>query len=214
MFFPRPHIILPRVAPIVTATFDPAGNNFQITLSNGSLTATNSVGPAFGNVRGTTSKSTGKFYIEWTMTGTVNSGVFIGLCNGSQSFASGFVSGFTTNSVGLISNRSTGSAGDIILNSSVLVRYTSATIASGDVDGLAVDIGAGLLWARRNAGGWNDDILANQNPATGTGGVDIAGLGTPLFFTGEVETNAATGTVNTGGSAYANSAPAGYGTWT
>lgn len=199
-----------------TATFDPA-NKFQITLSGGNLAATNSVGAGqFGNVRSTTSHSTGLIYIEWTMTGAPTGGVFIGLCNGSQSFASGFFGGGSVNAMILQSNVSGGNAGVLNLNGSANL-YCVAPLATGDVDGWAINLPAAKVWARRNAGSggviWNNDTIGNQNPAVGSqvGGFDISSLGLPLFFFGDVETNAGTGTINTGGSPFAFGAPTGYG---
>lgn len=205
-----PQLIRPnpnRIVAAAPATFDSA-TKFQITLSGGDLIATNSVGPGnFGDVRGTTSKSTGRFYIEFTMGGT---SIFLGLCNSTQSFASGFFPGGDANSLVMNAGVSGGTAGDITFNGGA-IRYTSSAFVAGDVDGLAIDVGAGLVWGRRNGGNWNDDILANQNPAVGSqvGGFNIAALGTPIYFMGYIE-GGTSGTINTNPS----SPPSGFGAWT
>jgi hypothetical protein len=194
-----------------TATFDPA-QKFQITLSGGNLTATNSVGAGqFGVARGTTSHSTGKFYLEWTTTISGTNQVGIGLSDTTQSFASGFYNGGVAHSMGTTVTSAVSLLKSPIGASSVSFAAGGGT--TGDVVGFAIDIGAGLTWARRNAGNWNNDIIANQNPATGTGGIPISLTGA-LYFACDVQSNAASGTVNTGGSAYANAAPSGFGSWT
>ena len=52
---------------------------------------------------------------------------------------------------------------------------------SGDVIQFAIDADARTIWVRKNgAGAWNLDATAD--PATGTGGVDISGIGVgPLY---------------------------------
>jgi hypothetical protein len=193
-----------------TAIFDPA-QKFQINLTNGNLTATNSVGAGqFGNARGTTSKSTGKFYLEWTVVIDAGNQVGIGFSDTTQSFASGFFNGGVAHSIGLTI---TSSVARWQFNSGSGIIIAPGGAATNDVIGVAVDVGAGLLWGRIGAGNWNNDILANQNPATGTGGVAI-GLTGAVFFSCDVESNTVNGTLNTGGSAYANSAPSGFGSWT
>lgn len=193
-----------------TATFDPA-NKFQVTLSGGNLIATNSVGSgSFGNARGTTSHSTGKFYIEWTVTVDAGNQVGIGLSDTTQSFTSGFFNGGVAHSIG---TTTTSTVSRLVFNGGTLGNYSSSGATTGDVIGVAVDIGAGLIWVRSNAGGWNNDIITNQNPALGIGGFAI-GLTGALFFSCDVESNTVNGTLNTGGSAYANTAPAGFGSWT
>lgn len=44
---------------------------------------------------------------------------------------------------------------------------------------LAFDFDIKKVWARNPPGGWLGDILSNQNPATGVGGVSLASLTTP-----------------------------------
>ena len=50
---------------------------------------------------------------------------------------------------------------------------TWATYTSGARLGFAMDLTHNKLWGRVGAGNWNNDILANQNPATNTGGFAI-----------------------------------------
>lgn len=198
-----------------TATFDPA-NQFQVTLGNGAggvanLSAKNSVGAGqFGNARGTTSKSTGKFYLEWTVTIDAGNQVGIGFSDTTQSFASGFFNGGATHSMGLTI---TATVARWQFNSGGSTAIAAGGAATNDVIGVAIDVGTGKVWARINAGNWNNDILANQNPATGTGGVAI-GLTGAVFFSCDVESTTIQGILNTGGSAYANTAPTGFGSWT
>lgn len=52
------------------------------------------------------------------------------------------------------------------------------TAAQSSIWGLAIDGVNGKLWMRVYAGNWNNDMLANQNPATNTGGFVV---GSPIF---------------------------------
>lgn len=54
---------------------------------------------------------------------------------------------------------------------------TFATYTVGSVLCFAVD-GANKWWGRVGSGNWNNDVIGNQNPATGTGGISITTLGT------------------------------------
>jgi hypothetical protein len=40
--------------------------------------------------------------------------------------------------------------------------------------GVALDVSAQKVWFRQNGGGWNSDVIANQNPANGTGGYSMS----------------------------------------
>jgi len=85
--------------------------------------------------------------------------------------------------------------------------------ASGNTVGMAVDIGAGLIWWETNGGNWNNSGTAN--PATGTGGITIsvtgalfAGVGGGFWSGTHTQW-----TADFGATAYANAAPAGFGNW-
>lgn len=81
----------------------------------------------------------------------------------------------------------------------------------GDVISIAVDFGNSKIWARRNGITWNNDILANQNPATNTGGLSFIGLGSPVKFGCEIDQgNPDTCTARFSSSSWSFTAPAGF----
>jgi hypothetical protein len=82
-------------------------------------------------------------------------------------------------------------------------------ISTGTTVCVALDVDAARIWFRSGAGGnWNNSGTAN--PATGTGGLNVAVLGTPLFAL--VATNASTArhTANFGASGFVGAVPAGF----
>ena len=137
-----------------------AGN---ATLTNGGLTVNGSATGSWKTIRNTTSKSSGKLYIEFKNTVTMT----------AQNIAFGFASsGF--NPAGLLSssNYSVGivlNSGGTLVSTGFSVGFTSfpsaTTPALNDVFALAIDFTAGKIWIARN-NNWN--IQQTNDPATGT----------------------------------------------
>lgn len=75
--------------------------------------------------------------------------------------------------LGQIGGVSYTTAGSIYAAGALQASYAQF-YTDGDNVGVAIDFDAHLMWVRVNGGGWNNDILANQNPATGTGGFDYS----------------------------------------
>ena len=83
----------------------------------------------------------------------------------------------------------------------------------GTTNMIAVDIPNGKIWVYNSTTAkWNDDVIANQNPATNTGGVDIASLGGTLYWAmsyydldGLFDL-----TINFGATAFSNTCPSGF----
>jgi len=189
-----------------TATFNPAFEGAEIVLSNGNLTATDSTGSVFTAVGSTISKSTGKFYSEFTVGATTVSNMTLGIGNSSQTL-SGFLGDAGNNSVCIFFD------GTECMNNSFGAALTSAW-TSGAVVCMAADLTAKKIWWRINGGNWNADVIANQNPATGAGGFSFATLNAGPYFpmigfrqAGEIFT------ANFGATAYAQTAPSGFGNW-
>src|SRR6202022_270703 len=114
--------------------------------------------------RSVRSQSSGKYYFEVTATTLVTPGATgIGAVNASETISADLYLGQSNNSIGYFGN------GTVLINT-VLIT-TLATYAQGNTVSIAIDRTANLAWFRVNAGGWNNDILANQNPATGVGGI-------------------------------------------
>lgn len=173
------------------------------TLSGSNLTATGSgIISSGGGVRSVDAQFSGKYYWEvtattWTIVGT---GVGISLPGAN----------FTT-----LGNTGTGGAmlghnGNINVNGTNVVTG-GGTQTSGTVVNLAIDLTAGLFWAKSTVMvNWNNSGTAN--PATGTGGVSLAALGGAhnLYPAVNVGSNGEALTANFGDSAFSGAVPTGF----
>lgn len=185
-------------------TLNPSDKSAQITLSGGNLIMTGSAIASTDNVRSVASYSTGKFYCEMLSGAVATSYAHaIGLANSTASLTAGPGSP-DVNSIALYDGDTNvyaagGSAGNSGIN------YVGA---ASDVVGMAIDIGAGLIWFRVNGGNWNNNII--NDPVTGIGGINVSAVSKPWFVIGQSGANAVN-TFNFGATAYANTAPSGYG---
>jgi hypothetical protein len=158
-------------------------------------------------------RSAGKFYFEctWNVFGSTGIGVGIGdhnlLATGAQNGAPDIALLFPNQ-----------------LNSGIYCNANNTSVNLGancvvnDVVCTAVDLTAGLIWFRRNAGNWNGSGTAN--PATGVGGVNYAqywssvismyGFAPYAFMFGTNDQM----TLNFGDTAFAQAVPSGFGNWT
>lgn len=148
-------------ATVFDANFKSAG----ITLSGGNLTAT--VASGTSNV-GADHKVTGPTYFEMTMGASLTGSVCVGLVNNAFNTASGTLLGVDANSVGYKND------GTVKINNATLT--TIATYLATNVICVAIDPRYAKIWFRVGAGGWNNDILANQDPASNVGGITLATL--------------------------------------
>jgi hypothetical protein len=166
--------------------------------------------------RSTTSKTSGKWVWEtqFNFSGSSFADTGIGIANASATFPG--LGGTGTNGAVLFLSAS----GPMYVNnfhygSPVNSNWNSASYTTM----WALDVGNSKLWfATSNNGQWNNDILANQNPATNTGGINYASPGglTGPFFIACVMTGANVGqtfTLNCGQSAFVNTAPSGFSAW-
>jgi hypothetical protein len=191
-----------------TTTLDPA-TTFA-TLSNGNLTAFDSVNGNL-NARSTTSHSSGLIYFETTVKTAANSSSAVGIGNGSLGHSSFVYPGRDLNGIGYLAD------GTVRINAATIT--TLATYTSGSIIGIAVDLTHNKIWFGLISGStisWNNDVLANQNPATNTGGISLSTLNAGPYFA--VVSPAAFGDTmiaNFGGSAYTNATllPSGFGNW-
>ena len=190
-----------------TTTWNPADASAKITLTGGNLIATANAADAVGSaVRAVRSQTSGLRYAEFTAT-LVNAptgNMSVGIANATAPIT-GAILGGDVNSVGYYDN------GTVYLN--LVVVATLATYVTGNVISMAVNSARTKIWFRVNAGGWNNDILANQNPATDVGGISITAITGPLFpATSLTNLNEAV-TANFGATAYAQSVPTGGTNW-
>ena len=157
-------------------TWNPSdhGSSAEFSLSGGNLIASATSSVVFAGVRGTTSKASGKWYIEFGCVGMNNSGAMVGLANSTPDVNSG--TGDTNNILGL-----QGSNGNFI----IAFEGSMGAGVDGQTMRLAIDFGAGRYWIAYGAGLWNAD--AGADPAAGTNGKvfngdsGFANIPTPLF---------------------------------
>jgi hypothetical protein len=190
---------------LANTTFNPSDKAAGITLSGGNLIATNN-NSTISTVRAVDKQVSGKWYWEYT-------------CNTFANNSSGV--GIEWNSAPLNSNvADTGSVvpgkcgvarlGQIAVDGNS-TGITFGTIANGAVICVAVDLTARLVWFRLGAAGnWNNN--ATYNPATGTGGVSIFGLGggIPAFPAVTVAGLNDQVTANFGDTAFTGTVPSGF----
>jgi hypothetical protein len=191
-------------------TWNTADKTSNVSLSGGNLIAT--IGDEdFAGMRTVASYSSGKKYAEIMIArdgGDTNS-IMVGFSNASQSL---------TSSLGSINNDSLAwyRQGQVVLAASTLDTISAYT-ADDAILCLAIDFDNEKFWARPSTdANWNDDVLANQNPATNTGGISFSTIDAgPYFLTMVVYSQGGdVYTLNTGASSYAGVRPAGFTNWT
>lgn len=189
---------------VATTTWDNSNKGTNTNLTNGFLTATATAVATFTNARSIASSSTGLKY--WEIHVDNNAGfIEIGFCNSTASLNNYL--GNDLNGIGYVPS------GTVTLNN----NFAFATIqsyAAGDTICCAFDMGNKKLWFRKNGGNWNNDVIANQDPANNIGGISTSTMNAGPYFpawTGHNLNEAAT--ANFGGSAYAQTVPSGYGNW-
>lgn len=133
----------------------------NLVLSNGNLTATNTVSAVDRGVRAVQSRSSGKYYWE-IFVNTANSNFGIG----ARSATAALTGAYPGVSGGGFSTRGNGS---LTYGASTAVSSPIGSYATGDVLGFAVDL-SGLVYLRKN-GTWG----SGQDPVAGTGGVNYGG---------------------------------------
>lgn len=194
-----------------------ADKSASINIGAGGLSATSTVGFAFGtgtaSVRGTTAKSTGKACFEAALTAATNSWN-LGLANTNFDLAQPIGLGTGADGVGFEPGGVGGNGNSIFFNTAALSNGTIQS-PSGDAATICVDLGANLIWAtsgtmRGQGFPWNNSATAN--PATGAGGLSIAGIGGPLFIIFNEGDAGGVSTLNTAGP-FAVATPATFSAW-
>ncbi len=171
-------------------TWNPADKGSNCSLSGGDLTAT-STSYLNGSVRSTTSKSTGKWYFENTISNNGGGGMAGGAGTAAASLD---YPGASATSWGY--QGAGGNAGKFYNNGSSIAS-TGVSYAAGDVIGHALDADAGTL------------ILSKNGTPVGT----ITGLSGAIFaMFGGANVATEVVTTNFGGSAFAFP-PSGYSAW-
>jgi hypothetical protein len=192
------------------ASLVPAG----ITLSNANLTATSTVA-GWESVRGTVEHTSGKYYAEATINTLVGSVAF-GVCNANQLTSNEL--GGDTNGISIQALPSGADAG-VRYNGSI-TQDLGVSPAAGQTVGIAIDLNAKLAWFYNPVTQqWNGDVVANQNPATGVGGIALANVAVissvaqAVYLGVSVDAVTDALTINAGASAWVNPLPAGFNPW-
>ena len=191
-----------RVVAAATTTWNPSDKNAAITLSNGNLTYSGA-NNADAGVRSIASRSSGKYYWELTLDAFQNGvAIFAGIA--SASWGLDHMSS-SAQSIGWRDN------GKVQQDGSDLATIESWS--GGTVLGFALDLDNAKIWFRKDGGNWNND--AGANPATNTNGIAVSGLTGAVYAGGDVGLvgGGATTTItaNFGATAFAQTAPSGFG---
>ena len=185
--------------PVIYTTWNPA-DQLNMTLTNGNLTATAT--NATARVRAVKGTNTGKYYFEGTITSPTSFAVY-GIANASA------VNGQYTNWAYI---QMTGS---IYVNTST-IQATLSGVVSGSTIGVAVDLGANLIWFRRcPSGSWNAASGSTNDPASGIGGFSVSSIASgPLFPIFGVANSGDSVVGNFGASGFNGAVPSGFAGWT
>jgi hypothetical protein len=156
-----------------------------------------------------TSKSTGKWYLEYYVNIFNGSGWLAGFGNSSTSKTT--FAGADTNSIGMQLRSS--STAILIYNGSTIATWWSITNPFGYVVSMAIDLDAKLIWVRtdRNTT-WNNN--GSADPATGVGGQAYSPTGAlfPVFSALDAS-QANCATLNAGAYPFSMAAPSGFTAW-
>jgi hypothetical protein len=181
----------------MAATFDLVRKVNQ-TLSGGNLIATSTGAGGVGTNRTILQPSYGEFTLT-TLTGVPRVGISTLNAPQTTTLENGnYCLGYDP-------------TGAVKMNNVTLA--TIATWVQGNRIDVAVHPTMKLIWFRVAGGNWNNDVIANQDPATNTGGIDFSGMTTPGTFQMAISTSL-TGNVWSAvfsAAGWAGTAPAGYG---
>lgn len=187
------------IPPPSVITWNPGDKSASITLSNTNLTAAN--GAVDQGVRSNVGYSTGKRCWEITAD-TITASWQAGLSSVAYALTDTNGLGGTANGIAFSPNSGSGQA---FFTNGTLIKSGAGSSANGDTITECADFDAELLWVQsavmRGAGNtWNDDILANQNPATGVGGIPFSTIACPCYITyGELSETTGQATLNAKG---------------
>lgn len=182
----------------MATTWNPSDKSSHIALSNTNHTATSGASSGNENARATTSKSSGKWYLEFN---NINFGGFgggyIGFADASKSLTGGTDS---AHSFGCATNGNLPTPGAM------------GSAPDGHSVEFAIDLTAEKLWCRYDGGLWNND--AGADPAMGANGLDISGNHSGAVFPWVwLQFNPCNATLNAGDSSFAHTPPSGFTAW-
>jgi hypothetical protein len=153
----------PALAPATTWAYDEGGT--AIVVDNKSLVA-RSLSSTAGSIMARRPITSALTYWEIALGSTLTGSCRIGVC--------------TTGLTGLVlpgadlTACAYDSGGTVKINNATVATLVSYT--ASDNIGVAVRSDLALIWFRKNGGGWNNDVIANQDPANGIGGISLSTL--------------------------------------
>lgn len=181
--FVMPTTLFSQTGPAPT-TWNPADKSANITLSSLNLVATGTAA-ADSNVRSTTSKATGKFYVEMTTTAVGTGNIGFGVSNATAGLDA-LLGGDNNAWCSYATNQ-------ILLNGSTQ-SWFNYSWTDGDVLAYAIDFGLKHVWERRyRSGAWSDWQSAGftGTPENGLAFGDFSSIAAgPYFFAAECRNNA------------------------
>ena len=184
----------------MTTTWNPADVSTRVSLSDTNHIATTIAGSGNEGGRATTSKSSGKWYLEYSaITSTGNERCGFGPASES----------ITSNSV---PQHGIDLGGTVNVPGSGTWSPFGGGVA-GHVVGFAIDIGALRSYIRYDNGAWGGTGGLTADPVAGTGGFDLTGLTLPTFPKFFLQFNPGTITINCGDRAFAHAPPTGFTAW-
>ena len=134
-------LLMEGIAQVTFATWNPSDKDSNITLSNSNNTATCTTGAAYVAVRSTISKSSGKWYWEYTIGGSSINDSSVGISDGVVSLLNNPV-GSSTTSCGY------NNFGQVVANGTTFSGIGFFFV--NDVIGIAYDATAGTISHYRN----------------------------------------------------------------
>lgn len=209
-----------RLPPYMTDSLNPssATTSNTVTLSNNNLTATASSASGSPQSLGSKTRVAGKVYFEFTK--NLNSAANdqgLGIASQlSHSLSTQFGTDNDSMMVTFYNNNIFAIIGG------VYTQYGGTwTWPSGSKGACAIDFAAKKMWIMQlspTPSGWLNDVIANQNPATGVGGIDISGVTSrnPPFLAGICFGQAVVNdqfTLNMGASSFGGTVPSGFEPW-
>ncbi len=212
-------------APVTYSTWDSTRAAAPITLSNNFMTASILSGTSgAGGIRGTLGRNANLYCFEMVAS-PATTDLNCGLCNSTSASTQAYL-GSDNNSIGITPynpNSPAAAPYDVIsINGAKLSSNTIApdNYGSGGFVFWAVNFTTGKAWVtttimQANNIPWNNAALSAQNPATGTGGISIAALGSGLLYPAMGSDSTSGFILNTGGKAWASplGTPSGFTPW-
>lgn len=180
-------------------TWNPNDKSSGMVLSNGNLTATDTITQNSHSVRSSTAQSAGKVYFEITATQS-STDFAAGIANSTFPLTISSGLGAEGNGIGFYNVSPTQA---IYFNGAALSNGVTAG-ATGDIIYFAADLDSKKLWVsspvmRGASTPWNNAAIGSQNPATGLGGLSFTGLTCPCYIIYNNEEAGGAATINAGG---------------